>query len=769
MRLKIDTIRARLLVSFVLIALLPVLAAAVGSAAVGIYNGRQQARERLESVAISKELAISQWVDKLRQELAVAATNAVPARLPVVVELASTRKYLDFYFKAVRYRLSEVVNRSTVLQEIFLVDSLGRVALSTAVEQEGQDVSNQDFFHAGLASSVAILPFRRPSESAWSDAVTIAMPIMDEGRSVGVLTARGRADSLSVLLQEPTGLGKTGKAYMVDRNHAVLGLDSASDRIEGNDAPGQQIAGPIVGIVDASPVGYTFYRDYRGIPVIAIYRWMPEFQATLVIEQDQAEAFRPIAVTLAVNLSVALAALVLAVGLSQVVRRGIANPIEDLADVASRVAKGDLNQVVPVTRDDEIGVLARAFNSMTVQLRDLINNLEQRVRERTEALQRLAIQLETSAQVSRQVTSILTIDSLLDRVTQLIAGSFGYYGVLVYLLDSEAKQLINRAHNRPVSLVERVIPISIESLNAEAVRTNEAVLVDDVTEEPRFLPDADYPDVRSELVIPLRVGSRVIGTLDLMSTTRNGFQTDDVLTAQSLADQIAIAIENARLYEQSRALAVLEERNRLAREFHDALNQSLYSMVLFSGAAQAEAARVGGSSLQHYLTRIESMAQQALKEMRLMIYEMRPKVLEDKGLVAALQQRLDAVEASAGLDVDLVATGSLDLPSPVEEALYRIVQESLNNTLKHASATSVRVTLCRQGDNIEVGIVDNGVGFDPTAMGTSAGLGLKNIRERASQLGADLRIESAPGAGTQVTLSLALRAERATGGQEVQP
>jgi signal transduction histidine kinase len=145
--------------------------------------------------------------------------------------------------------------------------------------------------------------------------------------------------------------------------------------------------------------------------------------------------------------------------------------------------------------------------------------------------------------------------------------------------------------------------------------------------------------------------------------------------------------------------------------------------------------------------------------MRLMLYQLRPYSLGDKGLVGALQQRLETVEERAGIDVDLFVEGQTDLPPPVEETLYRIVQEALNNSLKHAAASKVRVSIQTTDHLLEIRVVDNGVGFDPTCLSPTAGMGMASMRERAAELGATLDISSVPGDGTRVSLVMDLEAQ----------
>jgi signal transduction histidine kinase len=184
------------------------------------------------------------------------------------------------------------------------------------------------------------------------------------------------------------------------------------------------------------------------------------------------------------------------------------------------------------------------------------------------------------------------------------------------------------------------------------------------------------------------------------------------------------------------------------------MNQSLYSVVLFAGAGQKEAENAGMLTLQRNLERIENMARQALKEMRLMVFELRPKVLEQMGLIGALQQRLDVVERGAGVDVKLVTEGELDLTPEVEGTLYRIIQEALNNSLKHGRGDSVIVQLVEKDRQVRVMIADNGCGFKLHGSDGSKGMGITNMRERAEELNAVLSIHSSPGEGTEIEVLL---------------
>mgnify|MGYP002682408605 FL=1 len=294
------------------------------------------------------------------------------------------------------------------------------------------------------------------------------------GELLGVLAGRASLEHLAQILSQRTGLGTTGKAYLADSTGVLLTADSVCG--SGALAAGTDLGG-LQAAITPHANGAGTYDDLRGVSVLGVHRWVPELQASLLVEQDLAEAFRAIIAGLAVNLAVVFAAVVLAVGASLLITRRIAEPIVGLAHAAAQVATGDLNHTAPVDRVDEIGVLAGAFNSMTAQLRELIDGLESRVQERTQALQRRALELETSARVSREITSILDIDDLLARVTALIRDAFGYYYIQIFLLDRESGVLIGRAASGPPGPQDLRLPLSGPSLNARAAETNEAVLV----------------------------------------------------------------------------------------------------------------------------------------------------------------------------------------------------------------------------------------------------------------------------------------------------
>lgn len=200
--------------------------------------------------------------------------------------------------------------------------------------------------------------------------------------------------------------------------------------------------------------------------------------------------------------------------------------------------------------------------------------------------------------------------------------------------------------------------------------------------------------------------------------------------------------------------AVAQERDRLSRELHDSVTQSLYGLTLLAESWRRLARDGKIENMEEPLAEIGEVAHQALREMRLLIHELRPPLLEKVGLVGALHQRLAAVEERAGVKVSLAAEDVTELPVAMEEALYYVATEALNNAIKHAAPTSVGVSLRPKEGWVELAIADDGKGFDSASGGITGGMGLAIMRERAEELGGTLTIHSALGEGTSIMVRM---------------
>jgi signal transduction histidine kinase len=287
------------------------------------------------------------------------------------------------------------------------------------------------------------------------------------------------------------------------------------------------------------------------------------------------------------------------------------------------------------------------------------------------------------------------------------------------------------------------------------LETAEPFRTHDIHEDPRFNGwwPRGHPDMHSFLGVPIVTPEGVIGAFYL--TEKEGesdFTAADQELIQLLAAHAAIAITNARLYEQSRELSILSERNRLALELHDAVSQKLFSLVLNAEAATTLLDR-DASEARAQVVKLQELATQALDELRSLIFELRPPDLERDGLCGALRKHVDVLRRLQPAQIEL--EGDLELAPDLrrDQDVFRIAQEALQNALRHAHATQIVLRLRAEDGRLVLDVEDDGVGFDPDAAEVrSRRLGLTSMQERAQRLGAQLEVRSAEGSGTRVHL-----------------
>ena len=382
--------------------------------------------------------------------------------------------------------------------------------------------------------------------------------------------------------------------------------------------------------------------------------------------------------------------------------------------------------------------------------------LEQRVQERTRELSALL-------EVSHNVASTLELQPLLTLILDQLKSLVDYSGAAIFIKEGE--QILNVDYRGPVPLQE-VLNANITKRYGveEVLQRHEPVIIDDVRSDTpmarAFVGSAgDYMDttfsyIRSWMGVPLMTKEWVIGVLTLDYDRPNYYTPQHARLALAIANQAAIAIENARLYEQAQQLAVLEERQRLARELHDSVSQALYGIALGARTARTLLDR-DPKKVADPLNYVLSLAEAGLAEMRALIFELRPESLETEGLVAALTKQAASVRARHNITVNTSFCEEPKLPFEVKEAFYRIAQEALNNTIKHARATLIDLRLQCLNGKMALEIWDNGTGFDPA--GSFPGhLGLKSMRERIGRFGGTLDIESEPSTGTCVRAQVAV-------------
>jgi len=521
---------------------------------------RSEVFNQLESVATLKDSQVQTWLESLQTNLNLVFVN--PDSLAAAATLVSTPSSEDANPNRVRADLVEYNQRSGYFTEIFVMDLNGRVVVSTNQEQEGKILKTLSFFHNGLIGPSITPPSYELSLQNYS--IVVSQPLTNRyGRVIGVLAGRANLNTLNEIMNQRAGLGETGETYVVNSNNAVLTSLRFEEITLGQTYINTQ---GVTTVVQQKSNGSGIYENYRDVNTVGIYHWIPELQIAVMSEQAESEALATANQLIQVTLGLIVITILAAVLAAYLITQSITSPISKLAQAAQEISSGNLNQSVDIVQEDEIGVLAGSFNNMTAQLRELIGNLEQRVTERTQAL-------TSVAEISTAAATYTNEQEMLESVVHLTQRRFGLYHAHVFVFD-EANNKLNivacgwkEGDEHEGTHGTTAIPLEQEqSLVARAARTKQAVIVNDVRSDAGWLPNPLLPDTASEMAVPLIVGEKVLGVLDVQSDQLNAFTQADANVQTTLANQVASALQNARSFTEIReSQNLLSEALRISR------------------------------------------------------------------------------------------------------------------------------------------------------------------------------------------------------------
>jgi signal transduction histidine kinase len=408
--------------------------------------------------------------------------------------------------------------------------------------------------------------------------------------------------------------------------------------------------------------------------------------------------------------------------------------------------------------------LRRQTEAELVQYRKLLESLvEKRTAEVYAVNKELRLRLEWLAAVNlvnQMIARSAEFSQIHERIVEIVSHVFSIQNSFITEIDKETGRLKILAHSHSSlhpELIGSFIPISESIRLGPGLEPGKAIMVSGDTFNKLNGPmgihvrEAEVPNIA---FVPLQVRDQVLGFLGLEIHEKDRTITSEEANLLSIfSTDIAQLIEDARLFEKAKLLVAAEERNRLARELHDSVAQTLYSISLFIDATRLAFKTNKAKIVENHLEELTQLSREAMSDMRLLIFELRPPILEKSGLAAALQSRLESVEAKAGFETSFETGGIYHLSSAQESELYRIAQEALNNVIKHAQANRVTIRLGGESGFVRMTIEDDGVGFDPPTAERS-GQGFRNMRERAANIGARCLFESVPGQGTKITIEV---------------
>ncbi|MGC9333068.1 MAG: ATP-binding protein [Anaerolineae bacterium] len=742
-----------LLIAFLLLAIVP-----LGLLALFTYNQVQRDTQAklvasLQDGVALKEAQLADWVESRERVLALAVV-AMQEGADGGQILAQTRSLEPAFVGLTLVRLSE-----------------GKVAASAGVP-----VTNAADWQL-LQDSPGLLTFLRGSEGTGESLPGIRYTC-DDQLLVGLLSW----DSLRAVMGMLPGSGYIVTGLVTGDDGLVL-LESRPPFSTTEASRSQEL---LAGLAEQDVIRHL---DAGGIPMVGVYRWSPRLGVGILVEQPSTEPATPADNLAALIVGATLAVALMTAAIAAIVTRRITRPIVQLTETAAWMARGDLNQRVPIVRKDEIGILARAFNHMASELRVLYGNLEALVAERTRQLEEAnrnsryyIMQLGISAEVARVASSIRELDELLETVVVLIGRAFELYSASIYLLDASGRRVVWQAGSTGMPPARHDLAVGDPTLVGQVAANRERRVLRATEAQGCNLQGP----VACEMAISLCLRDSILGVLHLRSERPDDFSENDQLVYRSLADQIAIAIENARIYALEReTIQRLRELDEIQAQFlvnmSHALRTPLNSIIGFS--------RVMLKDLDGPLTDLQRADLEAIHDSGRQLLGLINDMLElsqlELGVAPFSASEVDLQEILDGIMATIQALARSkpiqfhkELPVPVPRLytdgrrLRQVILALLSNAVKYTEEGSIRLRVAANGGSVQISVSDTGGGIpgidrarifadgrggeasDGAGLG---GIGLAISKRVVESLGGEIWVESEKGTGSTFTFTLPSR------------
>ncbi|MBI4321778.1 MAG: HAMP domain-containing protein [Chloroflexi bacterium] len=741
----------------------------------------------------------------LRERLVIAEMAALhidehlSAAAQVIRDIAST--------SAISFSSSDLESQKAALREaqeryadsftygLALVDKTGRVVWTEPRKPGviGSNVGTSSFFEEAMASPRPIFSGITTDLGLGRPGVLVAAPILGPTGTAEGLVVAGMDPARPTVagLIGSTRLGHTGYAQVVDD----VGLLVASTRPE--DLPEVIDHGPRFTklIKSGQKVVATCHRchetdngperrqDILAFAPLSIAPW------GVAIRQSEEEAFALVRDLQQKIIGLGIVSSLVLVYLAWTITKSVVTPIRMLTLASQRVAAGDFRGAIPSVGKDEIGSLASSLEAMRQRLNAAREEMAQQnleLQRKTTELQRKTGELGALFEASKVLTSTLDLEKLFAAIVRNIKDILSPVDAAALLLwDARSERLVPRSSfGFQFDLLSQVRLKPGEGIAGKVFHSGTALLLtgpemlltrEEMSPENSHFFDRARPGLgqaRQVICVPLIAKGVTTGSLVAYNLHSLGsFFPTDVQALQALADQAAIVVENARLYEEVQQkeeqrrqlldkviLAQEEERKRIARELHDEIGQALTALVMTLGSAE-EGLPSEMAELKRRLGGIRDLTADTLQEIRRLMLDLRPTLLDDLGLIAALGWYAETHLARAHVEVLFESSGMKQrLPAQMETVLFRVVQEAINNIVKHSGAKTARIRMEWKDATISTVIEDDGRGFDVSlprnGNDSGLGLGLLGMEERITLLGGSFRIESAPNQGTRLSLKI---------------
>ncbi len=665
---------------------------------------------------------------------------------------------------------------SIYVSSIYIVNQEGQVIWS---KQDDPRVRNINItYYTSISQAIregkTTISGLTPAPVTHNSVVLLSSPIK-EGKEVLVVAVDIGQSSMGGFVQ-PIKLGQTGYVEIVDQNGIVVTRTKPGPKLypfEQSDHSGRfaeliATGEPTRGLCHTchAPIQKVERKDVLAFVPLSQVHW------GVVIRQSEEEALASVRELRQNLLFVGTGLIIIALLFVVITTRGIVNRIRILMAASQRIAEGDLISPLTSPQNDEIGKLTKSFEDMRIKLRTSYGDLEQRAKELSSLL--------TISDILTSVHDLSNIDTALDRTLdktlEIIRKDTG--GIL--LMDEERQMLCYRVHRGlSAKYVEEMCLKPGQGIAGKVAKTGESIIVEDILKEPLAAHSSliKMEGLRASVSVPLYAKGKVLGVLNIASRDDYKFSSRDMRLLEGIAKQIAVAVEKARLYQEVQSQDVIrgellheifsvqeEERRRIARELHDETSQVLASLTA-SHEAALSMIPAGEMEVKAILKRAQDLSISMLDDMHRLIYELRPTLLDDLGLVAAVRWLADTGLRAAGIKVYFKVAGRTRRLSPrLEITLFRVIQEAVGNIARHAHAKNVWLSLHFEKRDIGIYIKDDGKGFNLEEAISSKdrprGLGLLGMKERVELIGGILNIRSHQvGGGTEIDINISTNNE----------
>ncbi len=665
-------------------------------------------------------------------------------------------------------------NTGFLYDNLVVADASGRIVgvYPGSKPPIGSAVASFGHSEIALTSRLAYVSGMVPSTIDGSPSVVYAVPLFADGQLVGVLAGEMNLQSSAIGgFISAIKLGRTGYAQVVDSMGELL-ASTQPEQVFGKSDHGDRFVELIEGRKSVMRTchschepdvagGLTRRKDVMAFAPLSTASW------GVAVRQSEDEALEQTRKLQRGMLIVGAIALGVAFPGSIAIASRAVRPVLSLTEASKRMAGGDLLTAIPSMGEDEIGVLAENLEHMRKSLNESQLELEKRRRE-----------AESLYDIGLEISSLLETDRILGSVVGEARNLLGADLAILMIQNEEGRLYARATSGNTTETVKNLSLANGQGFAGAVVGRGYPLSTEDYLNDPSFAHEKNSDSVvtqeglRSIAGVPLKIGSEVMGSLVVARRRPQKFSKQETVLLGRLGNQASIAINNAILYEEVRTKEELrghllekvisaqeEERKRIARELHDEPAQ-IFSALVMQLDAMGNDLPASEASAKERLRRLQGLAANALETVRKIMSDLRPTALDDLGLIPAIRQYAEGKLGVIGVKVN-IRTSNMGprLPGHIETAIFRVLQEAINNVYKHSGASNVGIQMACNGNGFKATVRDDGKGFDVERTShnrAEGGLGLLGIRERVGLLGGVLVIKSQQGKGTELRIEVPL-------------